>query len=173
MFILTFTDYLGSTGLVDAAYLRRHNIVYRAMAFETEAEFLSLMEQLLEELRKQHRVLRAVGRQKQIQSIREYVEQHISEPDLTVSQISQRFGISTAQIAKQFRYYFGVSLHRFIQQRRFFLAQQLIETHPEWPMRNVAEAAGYTDLSTMYRAFRQFGDITPGALKASVRQRME
>lgn len=173
MFILTFTDYLGSTGLVDAAYLRRHNVVYRAMGFETEADLFSLMEQLLEELRKQHRVLRAVGRQKQIQSIREYVEQHISEPDLTVSQISQRFGISTAQIAKQFRYYFGVSLHRFIQQRRFFLAQQLIEAHPEWPMRNVAEAAGYTDLSTMYRAFRQFGDITPGALKASVQQRME
>lgn len=170
MFMLTFTDYLGSTGLVDAAYLRRHNIVYRVMAFETESELRLLMEQLLEELRKQHRMLQAVGRQKRIQSVREYVEQHITEPELTVSQVSQIFGISSAQIAKQFRYYFGVSLYRFLQQHRFSLAQQLIALHPDWTMRQVATAAGYTDLSTMYRAFRQFGDITPGALKSSAQQ---
>ena len=47
-----------------------------------------------------------------------------------------------------------------------YAEEQLAETDVQ-----VAEAAGYTDLSTMYRAFRQFGDITPGALKASVRHR--
>lgn len=171
IFMLTFTDYLGSSGLVDASYLRRHHIVYRAMAFETEAQLRALMESLLEELRKQHRMLLALGRQKRTQSIREYAEQHITEPDLTVTRISQVFGVSAAQLAKQFRYYYGVSLHRFLQQSRFYLAQSLIEAHPAWSMQQVAEAAGYTDLSTMYRAFRQFGDITPGALKASVRHR--
>ncbi len=171
MLMLTFTDYLGSSGLVDASYLRRHNIVYRSLAFETEAELRALMTGLLEELRRQHRVLLAVGRRNRVLSIREYVETHIAEPDLTVTQISQIFGISAAQIAKQFRYYFGVSLHRYLQQTRFALARQLIGDHPEWSMRQVAEAAGYTDISTMYRAFRQFGGITPGALKSSAGQK--
>lgn len=170
IFMLTFTDYLGSSGLVDAAYIQRKRIVYRAMAFEREAELRSTMGELLEELRRQHQVLRAVGRQKRIQDLREYVEAHIDQPELSVSALSEKFGISTAQIAKQFRYYFGVSLHRFLQQTRFQRAQALIEAHPDWPMYRVAQAAGYTDQSTMYRAFRQFGNVTPGALRDTLRR---
>lgn len=127
------------------------------------------MQELVEELRRQHRILRAIGRQKRIQTIREYVELHITDPELSVSQISDHFQISTAQIAKQFRYYFGVSLHRFLQQIRFQTAQNLIEAHPDWAMAQVSQASGYTDLSTMYRAFRQLGNITPGALRDAAR----
>lgn len=169
IFMLSFTDYLGSSGLVDNSYILRHNIVYRAMEFEREAEFRVKMQELVEELRRQHRILRAIGRQKRIQTIREYVELHITDPELSVSQISDHFQISTAQIAKQFRYYFGVSLHRFLQQIRFQTAQNLIEAHPDWAMAQVSQASGYTDLSTMYRAFRQLGNITPGALRDAAR----
>ncbi len=171
IFMLTFTEYLGSTGLVDMAYLRRHNIVYRSLAFETEGELWSLLQQLLDELRRQYQVLQTLGRQKRIQAVREYVELHISHPELTIASVSSEFGISAAQLSKQFRYYFGVSLHRFLQQSRFALAQRLIDENPAWSMRRVAQEAGYTDLSTMYRAFRQFGDITPGALKSSARKK--
>jgi len=170
IFMLTFTEYLGSSGLVDASYLSRHKVVYRSMAFEREQELRSNMAMILEELHRQNQTLRTIGRQKRIQSIREYVETHITDPDLTAAQISDLFQIGTAQIAKQFRYYYGVSLHHFIARTRYRQAEALIRQHPDWSMQKIAEGAGYTDLSTMYRTFRALGDITPGALRDSLRQ---
>ena len=170
IFMLTFTEYLGSSGLVSAAYISRRRIVYRSMAFEREDELRSNMATILEELHRQNQTLRTIGRQKRIQSIREYVQSHITDPDLTAAQISDLFQIGAAQVAKQFRYYYGVSLHRFIGQARFRQAETLLRQHPDWSMRKIAEAAGYTDLSTMYRAFRALGDITPGALRDALRQ---
>ena len=162
IFMLTFTDYLGRAGLVDASYMSRRQIVYRSMGFERENEFRQIMLELLEELQQQNQMLRKIGRQKRIQSIREYVEAHITDPELSPAQISDRFQVSTAQISKQFRYYYGVSLHRFLQQTRLQRAEALLRDHPDWSMRKIAEAAGYTDLSTMYRAFRALGNMTRG-----------
>ena len=170
IFMLTFTEYLGSAGLVDASYMSRHRIVYRSMAFERECELRSNMGEILEELHRQNRTLQTIGRQQRVRSVREYVESHITDPELCVSQISDLFQIGAAQIARQFRYYYGVSLHSFIGRSRFQHAEEMIRRHPDWPMKKIAEAAGYTDLSTMYRAFRTLGDITPGALRDSLRQ---
>lgn len=168
LFMLTFTDYLGSSGMVDSSYIKSHKINYRAFEFETEADLRRNMQTLVAELKKQHRVLRAVGRQQRIQSIREYIEQNISVPSLTVGLLSERFGISTTQLGKQFRYYYGLSPYQFLQKTRLLEAQALIRRHPDWPLSKIAEAAGYSDLSTMYRAFQRHGDVTPGAFKETV-----
>ena len=170
IFMLTFTDYLGSSGLVDAAYMERNRIVYRSMGFEREVELRENLATILEELYRQNRTLRTIGRQKRIQSIRDYVQSHITDPSLSVAQITDLFHISGAQLAKQFRYYYGLSLRRFLQQTRFQKAEALLREHPDWSTRHVAEEAGYSDLATMYRAFKTFGDITPGALRDSLRQ---
>ena len=170
LFMLTLTDYLGSAGLVDVAYIRRRSIVARAMGFEREDQLRRTMEELMGELRQQNQMLRKLGRQKRVQAIRDYAEDHISDPELTVTQLSDRFGLSKAQVTKQFRYYYGVTLHQFLQQRRVQLAQQLLAGHPDWSMREIAAASGYSDLSTMYRAFHAQGDVTPGALRDSLRQ---
>ena len=169
-FMLTFTDYLGSSGLVDAAYMQRKQIVYRVMGFEREEELRNNLISILEELHQQNRTLQRIGRQKRIQSVRDYVQEHIADPMLSVGQITETFHVSGAQLAKQFRYYYGLSLYRYIQQTRYHLAESLLREHPDWSTRRVAEAAGYGDLATMYRAFRTFGDITPGALRDALKQ---
>lgn len=168
LFMLTFTDYLGSSGLVDTSYIQNHRITYRVFQFETEAEFRQNMQTLVHELQKQHQILRAVGRQQRIQSIREYIEQNITVPSLTVGQLSEHFGISTTLINKQFRYYYGLSPYQFIQKTRLLKAQALIRQNPNWSLGKIAESAGYSDLSTMYRAFQRHGDVTPGAFKLTV-----
>lgn len=170
LFMLTFTDYLGSAGMVDVSYIKRHNIVRRAMGFEKEATFRKVMLELVTELQQQNKTLRTIGRQKRIQTIRAYVEEHITDPNLTITQISDRFHLCKAHLAKQFRYYYGLTLYQFIQQRRLQCAQALLQQQPTWSMREIATAAGYSDLSTMYRAFRSINDVTPGALRNALRQ---
>ena len=170
LFMLTFTDYLGSAGMVDVSYIKRHNIVSRAMGFEKEATFREIMLELVTELQQQNKTLRTIGRQKRIQTIRTYVEDHITDPNLTITQISDRFHLCKTHLAKQFRYYYGLTLYQFIQQRRLQCAQALLQQQPTWSMREIATAAGYSDLSTMYRAFRSINDVTPGALRNALRQ---
>lgn len=173
IFMLTFTDYLGSSGLVDTAYMTKNSVVYRSLGFEREREFRRIMEDLVTELWQQNHTLRAIGKQKRTQSIREYIEANISDPDLTVSGISERFQLSTTQLSKQFKYYYGVSLYRFLQQTRFQLAQSLLKEHLDWSMQEVSTASGYSDLSTMYRAFHQFGNVTPAALRDALQKNLE
>lgn len=170
LFMLTFTDYLGSAGMVDVSYIKRHNIVSRAMGFEKEATFREIMLELVTELQQQNKTLRTIGRQKRIQTIRAYVEENITDPNLTITQISDRFHLCKTHLAKQFRYYYGLTLYQFIQQRRLQCAQSLLQQHPTWSMREIATASGYSDLSTMYRAFRSVNDVTPGALRNALRQ---
>lgn len=165
IFILTFTEYLGSTGLVDASYMKRKRIVYRVMGFESHREMTLRLSEILEDLSAQYQKLRIIGKRERIQNVRAYVEAHISDSQLTVSDISERFSIGTAQLAKQFSHYYGVSLYKFMQQCRFQLAEQLIREKPTTPIQEIATLAGYADISTMYRAFRQLGNTTPGAVK--------
>lgn len=167
IFILTFTEYLESAGTVDSAYIKRHGIVYRVMAFEDQREMGARLAEILSELYEQGRKLRLMGRQERIQSVRNYVEEHIAESELTIASISERFGIGEAQLARQFSRYYGVSLYKYMQQCRYRLAGKLIRENPTTPLAHIALQSGYSDVSTMYRAFRQLGNTTPGALKLS------
>ena len=169
IFVLTLTDYLGSTGIVDSAYLARHRIEYRIMCFETEREFRANLFQLFEELRKRFLTLRTAGKQHRIVSIREYVDAHAACSALSVTQIADHFALNPSLLTKQFQHYFGVTLHRYIQQQRLQLAQHIMMERPKASLSEIAQAAGYTDLSTMYRAFRKLEGTTPGVCRNSLR----
>lgn len=162
MFILTFIDYLGSSGTVNASYISQHRVVYRIMGFETEEEFRKTLFELLYELHKQSITLRAVSKQGRILSIRDYVDANVTRHDLSVMQIADHFSINSSFLTKQFQHYFGVTLNRYIQRRRLKKAQELITESPYATITEIADASGYTDISTMYRAFQSIEGITPG-----------
>ena len=98
MFALTLTEQLETSGLVDAAYIREHHIVRKCMAFETEAELRGTMEGIIRELHRQYQMLTAIGKQRRIQSVRDHVEQHISDCNLSVNLLAERFGVRRYEI---------------------------------------------------------------------------
>lgn len=161
MFALTFTEQLSTSGIVDAVYMQQHRIVRRCMAFETEHELRENTENLLSELRQQYRTLKAVGNRTRMQQVRDYVDRRISDPQLSVNQLAERFSVSPSQLTGQFKRYYAVSLHRYIQNRRLELAKTLMDAHQDWSMGRVSKAAGYTDISTMYRVFKKVDGVSP------------
>lgn len=165
MFLLTFTEQLGSSGLVDAAYIQQHHIIRKSMAFETETELRIAIEGIIRELHKQYLTLTAIGKQQQIQAVRNYVTEHISDCNLSVNMLADQCGISPSQLTKQFRRYYAISLHQFIQMTRLQTAKQLIASHPDWTLQEISKAAGYIDVSTMYRVFKKVDGTSPGVLK--------
>lgn len=169
MFALTFTEQLSTGGIVDAVYMRQHRIVQRCMAFERERELRENTAALLGELRQQYRTLGAVGNRARMRQVRDYVDEKISDPELSVNQLAERFSVSPSQLTLRFRRYFGVSLLQYIQAQRLCRAKELIGQHPDWPLREIASAAGYLDISTMYRAFKRVDGISPERLKAQIK----
>lgn len=167
MFALTFTEQLSTSGLVDSAYMQARHIVRRFMGFETESQFRSVLQELIEDLHRQYRNLTSVGNRLLMQQVREYVIENIRDSSLSVNMLSDQFSVSPSQLTGQFRKYFDQTLYQFIQSTRLRCAEDLLAEHTDWSVREVSEAAGYIDISTMYRAFQKYTGTTPGMRKRS------
>lgn len=94
-------------------------------------------------------------------ALREHIESHLDEPDLGVSYLCRRFGLSRASLYRRFQEDGGVE--RYIAGRR--LDRCMLELCVSQPTRGrvkaVADRWGYTDPGNFSRRFRQRFDIAP------------
>jgi AraC-like DNA-binding protein len=86
--------------------------------------------------------------------IREYVEQHLSDPELGAKSIALRFGISPRFVHMVFAR-LGRTAGAFIQEQRLALAAVRLRAHPAEHVTHIAFDTGFSDLSQFCRAFRR------------------
>jgi AraC-like DNA-binding protein len=170
IFILSFTDYLGSSGTVNSSFLAHHRVTTKIMHFEREEELIQRLHEILNEICQQYHRLKTTSRQHQILQIRDYVDEHLTDAAMTVASVSEQFHIAPSHLTAQFQRYFGITLYKYIQRGRVNLCLQLMQKDPSLSLEDLAEKAGYTDLSTMYRAFKKYEGTTPGAFRLTCRQ---
>ncbi len=168
VFILTLTEELTTSGIVNSAFIESRDINRRIMRFETESDLTDLLCTLLDELHRQYMTLNAIGKRGRILTVREYIHDNIADPNLTLAQVAAKFSVKPSLLTHQFREYLGVTLYHYIQTERLNLAQELLSHHPEQTMEEIAKKAGYSDLTTMYRAFKKFDGVTPGYYKNTI-----
>lgn len=90
--------------------------------------------------------------------IMDYIEHHYAEA-VSVDDLARKFYVSSSTVSHLFKQKMGVSLYRYITQRRLIAAKALIrEGHL---LESVGEMAGFRDYSAFYRAFRQEYGISP------------
>ena len=87
-----------------------------------------------------------------------HIERHYPE-HITVDDLARRFYVSNSSISHLFKQKMGVSLYRYITQRRLIAAKSLIAQ--KVPMEEIAHRVGFVDYSTFYRAFKQEFGISP------------
>lgn len=109
---------------------------------------------------------------KRLRAVHAYIEQHISDMDLSVSRIAENVGVNRSQLTAQFRAYYGLSLLEFIQSKRLERACLLIESHPTRGLEQISREAGYCTLSTMYRAFQKNGLGPPAQYRQRCRSQV-
>ena len=87
-----------------------------------------------------------------------YIERNFSQ-HITIDDLARQFYVSNSTISHLFKQKMGVSLYRYITQRRLIAAKSLIGE--KIPMEEIAVRVGFVDYSTFYRAFKQEFGISP------------
>ena len=87
-----------------------------------------------------------------------YIEENYAA-HITVDDLARRFYVSNSSISHTFKQKMGVSLYRYITQRRLIAAKSLIAQRV--PMEEISLRVGFVASSTFYRAFKQEFGISP------------
>lgn len=87
-----------------------------------------------------------------------FIERNYAQ-HITVDDLARRFYVSNSTISHQFKQKMGVSIYRYITQRRLIAAKSLIGEN--LPLEEIARRVGFVDYSTFYRAFKQEFGISP------------
>ena len=93
-----------------------------------------------------------------LDQIAAYIEKNYAQ-HITVSDLARQFYVSNSTISHLFKQKMGVSLYRYITQRRLIAAKSLIQRGEL--LEDVGRKVGFVDYSTFYRAFRQEYGISP------------
>lgn len=99
------------------------------------------------------------------QQIKDYINIHYSDQNLSVAEIAERFNISAAYLSSQFKKNYKIGLLDYINHVRIDAAkEQLINTN----MKNedIANYVGYTNVRTFLRTFSKIEGVTPKEYRA-------
>ena len=87
-----------------------------------------------------------------------YIETYYAA-HITIDDLARRFYVSNSTISHLFKQKMGVSVYRYITQRRLIAAKTLIGQ--KLPLEEISQKVGFSDYSTFYRAFKQEFGISP------------
>lgn len=87
-----------------------------------------------------------------------YIEDHYASR-ITVDALARKFYVSSSTISHLFKQKMGVSIYRYVTQRRLISAKNLISEGIA--LEQVATKVGFSDYSAFYRAFKQEYGISP------------
>ena len=87
-----------------------------------------------------------------------HIEGHYAS-HITIDDLARLFYVSNSTISHLFKQKMGVSIYRYITQRRLIAAKTLITQ--KLPLEEIAQRVGFSDYSTFYRAFKQEYGISP------------
>lgn len=99
-----------------------------------------------------------------IDEVQQYVDSHIGEGDVDLSDLAARFGVTRATFTRKVKQHTGLTSAAYITSRRIRKACQLLQT-ADMTVAQVAEACGYSDTAYFIMVFRKSMNKTPKQYK--------
>ncbi len=115
-------------------------------------------------LLKKRRVHRISTSNSYIFNVVQYLLDHSSEA-LTTVQIAAKFHVSVSKINNDFHKITGQTLNRFCANVRLNRAAELLLSHPDMPISEVAYSCGYSSESYFIQTFQKEKGMTPRAFR--------
>lgn len=103
--------------------------------------------------------------EKRISQIRQYVEDHYSDPDLNVAMIADAFHLNPSYLSRFFKEETGENLLNYISLFRVEKVKELLRSTDE-TISVTAGKTGFLNAAALSRTFKKLEGITPGQYKA-------
>lgn len=101
-----------------------------------------------------------------IQIIMNFVKVNYSDPQMSITYLSQVFSRNESYLSRCFKKYVGIGFLDYLHHIRIVEAKRLIDNGMS--IRDVTSKVGYMNEITLIRAFKRYEGITPGKLKPSI-----
>jgi len=94
-----------------------------------------------------------------------FLSKNLGAESLTVSEIFAGAKARGSSIRAKFAQTVGITPRKYLEACKLEVVLRLIASMPKWPLDQVAEVAGYPQVSTLSDAFKRRLGIAPGALR--------
>ncbi|MEM7271525.1 MAG: AraC family transcriptional regulator [Actinomycetota bacterium] len=102
-----------------------------------------------------------------VEATARFLDLHLDRP-LAVGQLAERVGVSQNLLARQFRRVHGVTMHRYLLDRRLALARELL-VGTDLPVGEIGRRIGIADPHYFNKRFRAVEGTSPSAYRARKR----
>jgi two-component system response regulator YesN len=97
----------------------------------------------------------------------EYVNNHFSDPDLSIHDLSKQVNVSEVYVRKLFHLVTGLSPIQFIQNRRIEKACMILKSS-NLSIKEIAEQTGFAELPFFYKVFKHWTRVTPAQFRETI-----
>lgn len=99
-----------------------------------------------------------------INAIQDYIKSNISNYELSVSSIAERFSVSQPLLSLQFKKHTGENLSEYISKLRISNAKVLL-TDTTLTLSEISLRSGFGSVATFHRAFKRYYGMSPGCFR--------
>jgi len=89
-----------------------------------------------------------------------YIDENITNYELSVSMLADYFNISISNLSHQFKAQMNCTISSYITEKRFEYASELL-LGTDYTVNTIAELLGYSQARSFIRKFRQYYGMTP------------
>ena len=97
---------------------------------------------------------------KTIEKVAEYINEHYTDPNLSVDMLSNLIGLTASYVRKLFKEEMGKSVAEYIAELRFHKAQELL-VKTDHPAKKIGEMVGFDNTSYFYVSFKKHVGMSP------------
>lgn len=140
------------------------NLAESAGALDTVDDVLEAFDETIRALARSsnsHRLRRA---QKTVERVKAFVDEHLTDPNLSVDLAAEHVGLSSNYLREVFREVAGDSLSAHIVNHRLELARELLTTTDQ-PVKDVAVACGFANYNYFFTLFKRRVGATPNEFR--------
>jgi len=101
-----------------------------------------------------------------VHQVKQYISDNSHNPNLSLLQLSEEFGLSANYLSRLFREAFGVKFVEYVTSIRMEKAERLL-LESEDAIQDIGRAVGYEQSLTFIRVFKKHSGMTPGQFRKS------
>ncbi|MCD9023524.1 response regulator [Cohnella silvisoli] len=152
-------------GSTDAIIGRQFDPYHEVKKFESLEKSFAWLLELFEKTAVMFSVQKRSRGQKIVDNIRDYIDAHYMDAELSVDNISKQFYLDASYIRKAFVKELDKSVSEYIIWVRMKEAKELLDINPAMKLSELTEAVGYNDTRYFCKCFKKRYGVLPSEYK--------